>query len=87
MDKAKAVQAQIDTLSAWVQELSENFDDDLDQVVPFDYSPELAAAMQLHGISDPHRAWVVFNERAGALRACLASFRRAAAVGTDRRRL
>ncbi len=71
MDKAEAMQMQIDALGAWIQELSENVDDDLDRVVPFDYSPELAAAMQLHGISDPDRAWVVFSVRAAALKGLL----------------
>ena len=66
-NKAKDVRAQIDALSMWMGELNENFDDELDRVVPFDYSPELAAAMQLYGISDPDRARVVFNERAEAL--------------------
>jgi hypothetical protein len=67
LSKAQAVQAQIDTLKAWIDELVENFDTDLDRIVPFDYSPDLAAAMDLHGIDDPHTAWLIFNERVEAL--------------------
>lgn len=63
MSKARAVQAQVDALNGWIAELNENFDDDLDRVVPFDYSPDLAAAMDLHGIDDPHTAWAIFHER------------------------
>jgi hypothetical protein len=36
-------------------------------VVPFDYSAELTAAMDLHGISDPDTALAVFTERSQAL--------------------
>jgi hypothetical protein len=67
LTKAEAVQTQIDALSVWIDELNENFDDQRDRVVPFDYSDELTAAMNLHGISDPNRAWVVFSERVQAL--------------------
>ena len=67
MTKAEVVQIQIDALSAWIDELNEHFDDDRDRVIPFDYSPELSAAMQLHGISDPDTARAVFSERAQAL--------------------
>lgn len=67
MSKAEAVQAQIDALSAWIDELSENFDEELDRIVPFDYSASLTAAMDLHGIGDPQTAWTVFSERADAL--------------------
>lgn len=67
MTKAQAVQTQLDVLSDWIAELSENFDDDLNRVVPFDYSAKLAAAMDLHGITDPHTAWAVFSARADAL--------------------
>ena len=51
----------------WIAELGENFDDDLNRVVPFEYSAELTAAMKLHGITDPHTAWTVFSARAEAL--------------------
>ena len=71
MSKADAVQAQIDVLSGWTAELNENFDDDLDRIVRFDYSADLAAAMDLHGIDDPHTAWYVFSEREEALRGLL----------------
>lgn len=67
MTKAEAVQTQIDALSIWIAELNENFDDYLGRVVPFDYSAELTAAMDLHGISDPHMAWAAFSERMEAL--------------------
>jgi len=67
MGKAAAVQAQIDVLNAWISELSEHFDADRGRIVPFDYSPNLKAALDLHGISDPHTAWTVFCERADAL--------------------
>ena len=67
MSKAEAVQAQIDALSAWIDELGENFDEELDRIVPFDYSDSLTAAMDLHGIGDPQTAWMVFSERAEAL--------------------
>ena len=67
MSEAEAVRARIEALSAWAAELTEHFDDALDRVVPFGYSPELHAAMALHGIGDPDRAWVVFDERIDAL--------------------
>ncbi len=72
MSKAEAVQAQIDALSAWIDELGENFDEELDRIVPFDYSASLTAAMDLHGIGDPQTAWTVFSERAEALTGLLA---------------
>lgn len=71
MGKAQAVQVQIAALNGWIAELNENFDDDLDRIVPFDYSPDLAAALKLHGIDDPNTAWVVFSERAEALKGLL----------------
>ena len=71
MSKAQAVQAQIEALSGWIAELNENFDDDFGRIVPFDYSPDLAAALELHGIDDPNTAWHVFSERAEALRELL----------------
>ncbi len=71
MSKADAVQAQIDVLSSWTAELNENFDDDLDRIVRFDYSANLAAALVLHGIDDPHTAWYVFSEREEALKELL----------------
>jgi hypothetical protein len=67
LSKAEAVQAQIDALSAWIDELGENFDEELGRIIPFDYSASLAAAMDLHGIGDPQMAWAVFSERAEAL--------------------
>ena len=67
MGKAQAVQAQLDALNDWIVELDRNLDADLDRVVPFDYSPDLAAAMDLHGIEDPNTAWSVFSKRAEAL--------------------
>lgn len=72
MSKADAIRAQVDALDGWISELGDNFDDDLDCVVPFEYSPELAAAMDLHGLTDPDTAWSVFSERAEALRGLLA---------------
>lgn len=71
MSKAQAINAQIDALSGWIAELNENFDDDLDRIMPFDYSPNLAAALELHGISDPNTAWSVFSERTEALKGLL----------------
>ncbi len=71
MSKAEAVQAQIEALSNWIAELNLNFDDDTGRVVPFDYSPDLAAALELHGIDDPNTAWYVFSEREEALRELL----------------
>jgi hypothetical protein len=67
LTKAQAVQTQLDVLNDWIAELGENFDDGLDRVVPFAYSAKLAAAMKLHGITDPHTAWSVFSARAEAL--------------------
>jgi hypothetical protein len=67
LTKAQAVQTQLDVLNDWIAELGENFDDDLGRVVPFDYSAKLAAAMELHGIDDPHAAWTAFSARAEAL--------------------
>jgi hypothetical protein len=67
LTKAQAVQVQLDVLSDWIAELGENFDDDLNRVVPFEYSAKLAAALKLHGIDDPHTAWTVFTARAEAL--------------------
>ena len=72
MSKTEAVQAQIDVLSAWIDELDEHFDEELDRIVPFDYSASLTAAMDLHGIGDPQTAWTVFSERADALTGLLA---------------
>ena len=37
MTKAQAVQTQLDVLNDWIAELGENFDDDLNRVVPFEY--------------------------------------------------
>jgi hypothetical protein len=74
LGKAQAVQAQIDALNGWIVELNENFDDDLDRIVRFDYSPNLAAALDLHGIDDPHTAWYVFSERQEALKGLLIRF-------------
>ena len=71
MSKADAVQAQIDVLSSWTAELNENFDDDLDRIVHFDYSANLAAALELHGIDDPNTAWYVFSEREKTLKGLL----------------
>lgn len=71
MGKVQAVQAQIDALDGWIVELNENFDDDLDRIVRFDYSANLAAALDLHGIDDPHTAWCVFSEREEALKGLL----------------
>jgi hypothetical protein len=67
LTKAQAVQTQLDVLNDWIAELRENFDEDLSRVVPFDYSAKLAAALELHGIDDPHIAWTVFLARAEAL--------------------
>jgi hypothetical protein len=67
LTKAQAVQTQLDVLNDWIAELGENFDDDLNRVVRFDYSAKLAAAMELHGIDNPHTAWTVFSARAEAL--------------------
>jgi hypothetical protein len=67
LTKAQAVQTQLDVLNDWIAELGENFDDDLNRVVPFEYSAKLAAALKLHGIDDPHTAWTVFTARAEAL--------------------
>jgi hypothetical protein len=67
LSKAQAVQTQLDVLNDWIAELGENFDDDLNRVIPFEYSAELTAAMKLHGITDPHTAWTVFSARAEAL--------------------
>lgn len=67
MSKTQAVETQINALRDWINELSENFDDNVDRIIPFEYSPDLAAAMDLHGIDDPHTAWSVFSERAEAL--------------------
>src|SRR5215208_7102619 len=67
LTKAQAVQTQLDVLADWIAELGENFDNDLNRVIPFEYSAKLAAAMELHGIDDPHTAWTVFSARAEAL--------------------
>ncbi|MBV9455479.1 MAG: hypothetical protein JOZ19_15405 [Rubrobacter sp.] len=67
MTEAEAVQTHLDALNHRITELSENFDADLGRVVPFDYSTKLAAALEQHGISDPHTAWRVFSARAEAL--------------------
>jgi hypothetical protein len=67
LTKAQAVQTQLDVLNDWIAELGENLDDDLNRVVPFEYSAKLAAALKLHGIDDPHTAWTVFTARAEAL--------------------
>jgi hypothetical protein len=67
LTKAEVVQTQLDVLNDWIAELGENFDDDVNRVVPIDYSAKLAAAMELHGIDDPHMAWTVFLARAEAL--------------------
>jgi hypothetical protein len=74
LSKAQAVQAQIDALNGWIEELTENFDADLGRIVRFDYSANLAAAMELHGIDDPHTAWYVFSERQEALKGLLIRF-------------
>jgi hypothetical protein len=71
LGKVQAVQAQIEALSGWIVELNENFDDNLDRIVRFDYSANLAAALDLHGIDDPHTAWYVFSEREEALKGLL----------------
>jgi hypothetical protein len=67
LTKAQAVQTQLDVLSDWIAELGQNFDNDLNRVVQFEYSAKLAAALKLHGIDDPHTAWTVFTARAEAL--------------------
>jgi hypothetical protein len=67
LTKAQAVQTQLDALNDWIAELGENFDDNLGRVVTFEYSAKLAAAMELHGIDDPHTAWTIFSARAEAL--------------------
>jgi len=67
LSKAQAVQMQLDVLSDWIAELGQNFDNDFNRVVPFEYSAKLAAALKLHGIDDPHTAWTVFLARAEAL--------------------
>jgi hypothetical protein len=65
--KAQAVQTQLDVLAEWIAEPGENIDEDLNRVIPFEYSAKLAAALELHGIDDPHTAWTVFSARAEAL--------------------
>jgi hypothetical protein len=67
LTKAQAVQTQLDALSDWIAELGENFDENLNRVIPFEYSAKLGAALKLHGIDDPHMAWTVFSARADAL--------------------
>ncbi|MEW6635558.1 MAG: hypothetical protein AB1425_01955 [Actinomycetota bacterium] len=67
MSRAQAVQAQIEALNGWLNELTEHLDDEQGRVVPFDYSESLAAAMELHGIEDPDTAFSVFSERLEAL--------------------
>ena len=67
LTKAQAVQTQLEVLADWIAELGENFDNDLNRVIPFEYSVKLAAALELHGIDDPHTAWTVFSARAEAL--------------------
>ncbi len=67
LTKAQAIQTQLDALSDWIAELGENFDENLNRVIPFEYSAKLAAALELHGIDDPHTAWTVFSARAEAL--------------------
>jgi hypothetical protein len=67
LTRAQAVQTQLDVLSDWIAELGENIDEDLNRVVPFEYFAKLAAALELHGIDDPHTAWAVFTARAEAL--------------------
>jgi hypothetical protein len=57
----------LDVLNDWIAELGENFDEGLNRVVPFEYSAKLAAALELHGIDDPHTACTVFSARAEAL--------------------
>jgi hypothetical protein len=74
LSTARAVQERVEALDGWISELGDNFDEDLDRVVPFDYSPELEAAMDLHGLTDPDAAWSVFSERAEALRNVLSRF-------------
>lgn len=65
MSEIEAIQNQIDALNAWLAELNEQVDpDDPAGVVPeFDYSPELAVALDLHGIDDPDEAAFVFTDR------------------------
>jgi hypothetical protein len=67
LTKAQAVQTQLDVLTDWIAELGENFDNDRNRVMPFEYSAKLAAALKLHGIDDPHTAWTVFSARVEAL--------------------
>jgi hypothetical protein len=67
LTKAQVVQTQLNVLNDWIAELGENFDEGLKRVVPFDYSAKLVAAMELHGIDNPHTAWTVFSARAEAL--------------------
>ena len=67
MGTAELVRTQLDALDCWIAELSENFDEDLNRIVPFGYSPDLEAALDLYGVNDPHAAWVIFCERADAL--------------------
>jgi hypothetical protein len=67
LTKAQAVQTQLDVLADWIAKLGENFDNDRNRVMPFEYSAELAAALKLHGIDDPHTAWTVFLARAEVL--------------------
>jgi len=42
LTKAQAVQVQLDVLSDWIAELGQNFDNDLNRVVPFEYTAKLA---------------------------------------------
>jgi hypothetical protein len=67
LTKAQTVQTQLDVLYDWIAELREHFDNDLGRVVPFEYSARLRAAMNLHGITNPHTAWIIFSARAEAL--------------------
>jgi hypothetical protein len=58
------VQDQVNALEDWRIELGEHFDDALNRVVAFDYSPELAAAMSIYGLLDnPDEAFHVFWDR------------------------
>ena len=71
MSKVQAVRTQIDALNGWIEELGEHFDGDLGRIEHFDYSANLATALELHGIDDPNTALYVFLERREALRGLL----------------
>jgi hypothetical protein len=75
LTKAQAVQTQLDVLADWIAELGENFDNDLNRVIPFEYSAKLAALWNCMASTIPTRPGPSSRLESRRFRTCTIGFR------------